>query len=800
MVENQYNNHNNFDNQEENSISLNDIWRMIWDYKWWYVASVACCLIVYIFYIYRTPNSYVRTAKVIIDESEQSATMRNLTSLSVGMGGLRANAQVANEMEAFRSPDLMQVVVERLRLETKYYDNQLLRTVELYQNNPVELKLVDGNPHTGFSFTVIRRDSNIVALQDFTVGSEEVAWSVDCVLGENVETPAGTIALLPTPYLDNFNNSIRISWSNSMSRAKAYCQKLSVSASSKESTVVVLSLSDNYPSRSEAILSTLIDSYNEVWVSNKNRSARNTSNFINERLLLIEKELGGVENSLKAYKQENKLSDMDAIAQKYIQESSAYSSKSFEVNNQLSIAKFIKDHLNDPANLTSLIPSNLGLASANVETQIAEYNEIVLQRDRLSTGSGSNNPLIADMNASLASMRSAILRSVDNYISTLQLQAQKLDHQEQLIMDRIAASSGQELQLLSIQRQQMVKEQLYIFLLQKREENEIAALVNVGNTRLIQNPNGSSSPVAPNRMMLLLAALVIGCGIPFGILFVLRMLDTAVHTKSDFANSIVPFLAEIPLLAKRNRLGYVTRKEKMNHNNTRIVVEHAKRDMMNEAYRVFRTNLDMVINKKPGEAYSVMLTSLNPNAGKTYTIMNIAASVSLKPAKVLLLDLDLRKATLTLALQKKLKNGVEAYLCGKENDFHPYISKVENRLENLYILPIGTLPPNPTELLLTERFVNMMEQLKKEYDYIFVDCPPIDIVADSALITKQVDMTIFVTRAGLLDKRSVQYLDNIYRENKYTRMSVILNGVDYQDRRYGGYGYGYGYGYGNGKN
>ena len=264
---------------------------------------------------------------------------------------------------------------------------------------------------------------------------------------------------------------------------------------------------------------------------NKNRSARNTTDFINERLVVIEKELGGIEGELKEYKQENRLTNMSAVAQSYLEESSEYAGKSFEVSNQLAIAKFIRDYLADPANEQALIPANLGLNSMSVESQINEYNDLVLQRDRLRTGSGDRNPLLADINASLASLRSAVMRSIDNFIATLDLQAQKLKGQEQQILSRIATSSGQELQLLSIQRQQMVKESLYIFLMEKREENEIAALVNVGNTRLIMSPNGSSSPVAPNKMLILIAAMVLGFGIPFAFIFLIRILSR--ETSSD---------------------------------------------------------------------------------------------------------------------------------------------------------------------------------------------------------------------------------------------------------------------------
>ena len=350
--------------EEESAISIKDIWSMIWGYKWWYVACVFVCLCVAGIYIYKTPNTYRRTAKVIIDESDQYSAMRNIGQLNAVMPGLRANNTVANEMEAIASPDLMQTVVERLGLETRYVESQFLRDVELYTNTPVEMRMVEGYPRTGFSFLVTKVGDKLL-LEEFRYGGKEIEGKIEGILGEDIETPAGTLKLLPTLKIDNFKNPIRVSWANSMAVAKGYCGKLSVTLSGKESTVVVLSMVDTYPQRASDILSSLIDVYNQVWISNKNRSSKKTSDFINERLVLIERELGGIENELKDYKASNKLSDMEAISKQYIQESSVYAAKSFEVNNQLSVAGFIKEYLTNPENAASLIPVNLGLQSQN---------------------------------------------------------------------------------------------------------------------------------------------------------------------------------------------------------------------------------------------------------------------------------------------------------------------------------------------------------------------------------------------------------------------------------------------------
>jgi len=798
MTENNNSTNNTFIQEEESSIQLIDLWHMIWDHKWWYVLSVFLCLCCAAFYLYRTPNVYTRSAKVIIDESDQDATMRNLGVASAGMMRLRSFNSVENEMEALSSPDLMQTVVQRLHLQTRYVEEQFLRSVELYQNSPVELILAGDNPQTAFSFTVSNLGENRVALSEFKILKEEIDQTVEGAIGDTLVTPAGALVIYPKQqYLEEFEHDIRITWANSMAVAKAYCAKLNVTLSGKESSVIVLSMNDTYPSRSSAILSSLIDVYNEVWISNKNKSAINTTNFINERLVVIERELAAVEEALKKYKSSNNLTDIKAVGQIYLDESSHYATKSFEVTNQLSIANYIKDYLNDPANSMALIPSNLGLTSGSVENQIKEYNELVIQRDRLLTSSTENNPMIVDLNSALAAIRAAILRSIDNLIATLDLQLAKITSQEQQILERISSSSGQELQLLSIERQQQITQNLYTFLLQKREENELAALINVGNTRVIMNPNGSPNPVSPNKMMILLAALVLGCGIPFAIYFLKKMLDMTIKNKADLGHLSVPFLAEIPRFVKKeDRYKKFKRRNDNDKSLTKIIVEAGSRDMMNEAFRVLRTNLDLMLKK--GSSHVLMFTSFNPNAGKTFTVMNIAASMALKDAKVMLIDLDLRKASLSKSLDL-VHSGVAAYLNGKVDNYKDYTDEV---MPNLHVLPVGTLPPNPTELLLTERFRQMIELMRKEYDYVLIDCPPIDIVADASIITDVADMTVFVMRAGLMDKRVLPNVEELYRSKKYNHMTLILNSVDIQYKKYGygksSYGYGYGYGEGSG--
>lgn len=782
--------------KEEEGLRLSELKEIVTKNIWWYVGVTLCCLTVALCYLYKTPTLYNRTAKVMIDDSNQDAAMRNLGMASANMMRMRSINSVENELEAFASPDLMEKVVERLGLQTRYVEKQFLRDVELYHNSPVEMRLAGGNPRGGFSFLVSPGKGGKVVLSDFLIKDEKIKEAVSGNYGDTLTTPVGAVVIYPKSNIEDFNHDIRITWSSAGSAAKLYSSKMTLSLSAKQTSVVVISMNDQYPSRADAVISTLIDVYNEEWISTKNRAAINTAEFINERLLVIQSDLDAVEQTLKEYKESNNLTDINAVAQNYLNQSSLYASKAFEVSNQISVARYIKDFLNDPANANSLIPSNLGLSNADVGSQISEYNELVLQRDKLLAGDTTHNPFLTNLSSSMASIRTAILTSIDNVIATLGLQLERIESQEQQIMARISSSSEQELQLLSIEREQQMLQNLYVFLLQKREDNELAALVNVGNTRLIVNPTGPGNPVSPNTQMILLAAFVLGLGLPFAFFYFRSVLDTSIKNKADLGPLSVPFLAELPMYERPEdrfkKFKWLRRKVMGHKEMNRIIVEHGSRDMMNEAFRVLRTNVDLMIGKKKGSQV-LMFTSFNPAAGKTFSVMNLASSMSLKGAKVIMVDLDLRKASLSKALDM-IHTGVAAYLNGKVDDFRPYVDELA---PNLHLLPIGNLPPNPTELLLSERFRNMIEQMRDEYDYIFLDCPPIDIVADSSIVTELVDMTVFVMRAGHMDKKVLQNIESLYASDKYKYMTLILNCVDIKYKKYG-YGqssYGYGYGY-----
>lgn len=759
--------------QEPGKISLAELWQSIWNFKWWCLASVAVCLLLAGLYIYRKPAVYTRTAKIIVDENGQSSALKDITSFSNTLyrrNTFTSGVNVYNEVEALATPDLMEMVVSKLGLETSYSEIQILRQVPLDENKPFQMNIVDSDVHGSFTFVVKKAGADRFTLDKFTINGKKCKCpAVSGTFSDTLSTEVGRLIFYPAGGYEKWKNDILVSWANTKSRAKAYNSALSVNVANKQNSVVVLRTSHFYAKKAEDILTTLIDSYNNQWIENANKTANNTTRFIDDRLVVIEQELGDIETVLKDFKEEHKISDVRSEAQLYITQVGELAEKNFEVNNQLSITCFLREYLTDPANASALIPANTGLKNTAAENQILEYNKIMLNRDILLVNSSTTNPLIADMNMTLESMRSAIIRSLDNLVSSLSIQADKIKSQEDRLLKRISSNTGEELQLIGIQRQQKVKESLYVYLLQKREENELASMVNVANTRIIQTPTGQG-PSSRSHLVLLIA-IIMGLAIPVGIITLKRSLDNKVRRKEDLEGMTIPFLAEIPLMKKGK--GEMERQ---------IIVKADSRDSMNEAYRVLRTNIDLMAGR---DNKVFLFTSFTPGSGKTFSVMNVAQSMAIKGARTLLIDLDLRKGSLSQALHKS-QSGVSTWLSGKDNDIQQLIVPIGERLD---MIPAGILPPNPAELLLTEQYEQMIDFVKERYDYVFLDCPPIDIVADTAIIARKADITIFAIRAGMFDKQDLPLIESLYRNEKYPHMALVLNGIDYTNKLYGGYGY-----------
>ena len=775
--------------------------------KWkWFVVSLVITLSFACFYLLTTPPVYQQSASLLIKEDAKGQSIgSDVASVFSELGFSQGQTNVNNELIALQSPELLYEVGRRLSLDVNYQVKGRFHKNTLYgETLPVKVIFHELDDNESAKMVLSLLPGEKVNLSGFERRGEKIAAKdVEGNLNELISTPLGQITVVKWTAYDDFiaesNPAIYVSRSGYHGMTRGIQGGLTAVLSDKKATVINLTYKDLLIPRANDVLNTIIAVYRENWIKDKNQITNSTSMFINDRLGVIEQELGDVDQNISSFKSEHLLPDVEAASNLYMTQSKEMNNKILELNTKLSMARYIKNFLRAKAEKNQLLPASSGLESSSIEAQIAEYNKVQLQRNNLVTNSSEQNPLVLDYDQSLSAMRNAIVTSIDNFITTINTQLESVEKTENKTTAQIAANPNQARYLLSVGRQQKVKEALYLFLLQKREENELSQAFTAYNTRVITPPTGTFIPIAPKKNMIVLVAFMLGLAISGGIIFLRESMNTKVRGKKDLENLNMPFLGEIPLDTRDGKRGIFKRMKRGKAESLkRIVVKEGSRDIMNEAFRVLRTNLEFMTGGDDKSKVFV-ITSFNPGSGKTFLSLNIAWSLAIKGKRVLVIDGDMRHASASQYV-KSPKTGLSNYLSGKESDYKDLIVSDKN-FGNLYVLPVGVIPPNPTELLFSDRLKTMLQELRNSYDYIFFDCPPVEIVADTQIIEKFADRTIFVIRAGVLDRTMLNELKNMYSEKKFKNMSVILNGTEgaggkYYSYRYGyRYGYNYGYGY-----
>lgn len=799
------NNTINTPNTEHNSEELFSIKDIIFvclaNWKW-FVISLAVCLSLSVLYVLRTHPTYTRTASIMIKDDKKGQSFGSEMSTFSDMGLFKSGSNVHNELLAIQSPSIMTEVVKRLKLDVSYMvPGKFHKQVAYGSSQPVIVTFETIKENETASFTIELNPDMTFRLTDFKFrGVEFEEMPIEGILGKNIETPAGNIRIdaFHLKPLDEVMK-IYVTKSTLYSAVNSYRANLTVALSSKEATVLDFTCKDKSIQRAEDIINTVIAVYNENWVKDKNQIAISSAMFINDRLKVIEQELGVVDENISSFKKDNLLPDITAASNMYFQKSDQITSQILMLNNQLYMAEYIQEYMKKETNKMQLLPANSGIENSNIENLIGQYNNMLLKRNSLVSNSSEKNPLVVDLDIQLASVRSAIDISIENHILTLNTQIASIQQAESQTTEKLAASPTQAKYLLSVERQQKVKESLYIFLLQKREENELSKAFTAYNTRIITPPTGSMAPTAPVTKKIYLIAFALGLFIPLGVIVLIETMNTKVRGKKDIDNLSIPFLGEIPYYGKKKKFETLRRfiRRGSRKGETRpIVVKEGKRDVINEAFRVLRTNIEFVTEKNESTEV-ISLTSFNPGSGKSFISANLSISMVIKNKKVLLIDGDLRRAAVS-ELVDSPNVGIANYLAGKTDNINDIIVK-DVLHKGMDIIPVGIIPPNPTELLLDKRLNTLIDECKRRYDYIFIDCAPIEIVADTQIINRVTDRMIFVLRAGLLDRSMLPEYQKLFNENKYNNISSILNGTSGAKGRYGykyGYKYGYGYGYG----
>ena len=750
----------------------------------WLLLSIIICTGLGVLVVLTSPKKYNESAQVVIKNDSEGGSTAVSSSIS-SLGLFSNNSNVKNEIATMASPDIMMEVVKMLDLTVDYFEKGTFHKNALYGNNlPIQATFPDLEDYKSIRFNVDVKpngDFTIFKLKKYVPSSdswEKVPGEFNGKLGKPIKTPAGTIFLSPTTrYVAGENLELSIVKKSLASTVNAYTKKLKVDLDDEESTVIDLSINDENRQRADEVLAAVIAVYNDNWINEKNQNSVQTSKFINERLGVIENELGHVDSDISDYKSANLVPDIKTMTESYVKETQELSQQLVQLEGQLQSVNNLKRHLSTAGLEGNALPANTTLENSALMGQINEYNELLLKRNTLEAKASDKNPLVQSLNEEINQMRRAIMNSVDNAAQGLEGQINSLRNAQSATTSKLSAAPGQAKHLLSVERQQMVKENLYLFLLQRREDNELNQAFTAYNTRIIKKPGGDGAPTSPKTGFIIFTSFLFGLFIPFGYNFILEKWDNKIRSRKDLEFVKTPMVGEIPLVKKIVKKGKKAEIPQM-------LIKSGNRDVINEAFRVLRTNIDFTrIHKDSCNVIS--FTSFNPGSGKSFISMNLAASMALKGKKILVIDGDLRRGS-TSSYVGSPRKGLAAYLAGHQSDAKAMIVQYPD-MENLYVLPCGNVPPNPTELIESPEFSKLITDLRKDYDYIFIDCPPIDIVADASIINLVSDRTIFVVRAGLLNKADVGELDRLYSEKDYKNMAFILNGTTFEMSAYGKY-------------
>lgn len=759
----------------------------------WFVLSVILCLGCGAIYLrYKTPT-FQAQAKMLIkdDESNNRATGKSALLTASNLGIMTNSAGIDNEMEILTSLSIAQQAVRDLKLYTTYKAKGKIKDQLMYKTEPVFVDLDPGHLEKLIYpiQLVITRDGNEYKVKgQYTASAfeetEKTVYEIEKTLNglpARISTRVGTITLNANsqvaPMADGATIKVTIVAPKYM--AMKYVNALSVSPTSKTTTIAQMVLTDEIPQRAVDYLRQLTVCYNRQANEDKNEIAVRTEEFINGRLEKINAELGSTEGSLEAYKKRNNMVELKMNAAQAVQNQDIFSQKLAEANTQVALLQSISQYMNDPANQYQTLPSNVGLTDQSATQLINKYNDIVLTRNRLLRSASESSPTVTPLTAQLDDLSASIRRAIAQAQKNMDTQRQSVAAQYSKYVGQTSATPEQERILTQIGRQQDVKSGLYLMLLQKREENSISLAATADKGKLIDDPQYSGK-VSPRGSIIMLLALVLGFLIPGGILYIINFLKFRIEGHDD-----VEKLTKLPILADIAVAGEGTKTK------GDIVVHENKNNQMEEVFRSLRTNLQFIMSK---DQKVILFTSSLSGEGKTFTAANLAVSFALLDKKVVLVGLDIRKPRLAELFEIKDHHHGITNLLSMAN---PTAEDVEKQIlnsnvnDNLDILMAGPIPPNPTELIARPTLEMVIDTLKEKYDYVLIDSAPVGLVTDTLQIGRVADVTIVLCRADYTPKDSFNYINDLARDNKLPHMTIAINGIDMSKKKYGYY-YGYG--------
>lgn len=793
------------DSQNKKEEKIN-IYALIFKYLiyWpWFVASLILFLALGYLYIRKSTPVYQINASVLIKEDNSrggfSSSKNPLGSLS-GMGMISMTNNFDNEIEILNSRTLMKKVVINQNLYTSYFEPRLLSfTRELYKAAPLNVYMTPEEadklegPVT-MKFKQSGKDTWTVTLKYWKDEEKLEQEATINRLPQVINTPVGIITVsentnlndapaevlkeIPTKFISTITSPTAV--------AIAYRKDITIEPSSKTTTIALLSMQSTSRERAVDFINTLVAMYNKDANDEKNEIAEKTGEFIDKRIQLIGEELGSTENELADFKQRSGLTNLSSDAELTLQENSEYNKARVNNSTQIRLVEFLRDYIDNPQFGEDVIPSNVGLEDRTLTNVINTYNAQIIERKRLLRTSSEENPAIANLDVSIEATRRNVRTTVASVLEGLQIKKKQLDQQAQKFESRISNAPQQEKELVSISRQREIKATLYTILLQKREENAITLASTANNSRIVEEALADNKPVAPRKKIIMLLSLIIGFGVPFGIIYVVDLLKYKIENSDDIRKiTDVPILAELPVGDKPVNGGA-------------IVVRENANGIMEEVFRSLRTNLLFLLQK---EQKVIMFSSTQPGEGKSFVAGNTAVSLALMGKKVIVMGMDIRKPGLNKVFHlSRRADGITSYLSNPDEVNLFDMVQQSDISPNLDIISGGPIPPNPTELVSGPALAKAIALFKEKYDYIIMDTAPIGMVTDSALIAKNADLCVYVCRADVTPKAGYEFINTLRDDEQFPKVATVLNGIDLNQRKHSySYGYGKKYGYGYGK-
>ncbi|MCD8225693.1 MAG: GumC family protein [Bacteroides ovatus] len=800
-----------FNEAQESKEENIDVKELLFKYliHWpWFVGAVIACLIAAWVYLYMSTPVYNISATVLIKDDKKGGSAGMLSGLeSLGLDGMISSSQnIDNEIEVLHSKTIAKEVVENLGLYISYMDEDEFPSRNMYKTSPVQVSLTPQEADLLEKPMIVEMALQPQGSMDVNVkiGDDEYQKHFE-KLPAVFPTDRGTLAffltsdsissskrtLEETTGSEKITRNITATINNPLAVAKAYCKNMTIEPTSKTTSVAVISLKNSNVQRGKDFINKLLEMYNINTNNDKNEVAQKTAEFINERIGIISKELGSTEKDLESFKRGAGITDLTSDAQIALTGSAEYEKKRVENQTQINLLQDLQKYMQNEG--YEVLPSNIGLQDLNLAAAINRYNEVLVERKRLLRTSTENNPTIINLDTSIGAMKENVQVSLDRVLRGLFITKADLDREASRYSRRISEAPGQEREFVSIARQQEIKAGLYLMLLQKREENAITLAATANNAKIIDDAIADDAPVSPKGKMIYLIALVLGVGIPVGVIYLLELTKFKIEGRSDVEKlTCVPIVGDIPLTDEKQGA---------------IAVFENQNNLMSETFRNIRTNLQFMLEN---DKKVILVTSTVSGEGKSFISANLAISLSLLGKKVVIVGLDIRKPGLNKVFNIPRKEvGITQYLANPEKNLMDLV-QLSDVSKNLYILPGGTVPPNPTELLARDGLDKAIETLKKNFDYVILDTAPVGMVTDTLLIGRVADLSVYVCRADYTHKNEYALINELAEKDKLPSLCTVINGLDLKKRKYGyyygygkygkyyGYGkrYGYGYGYG----